>query len=445
MKAMEHRGQEQAAAEPQAANYKLQCVACATSYPAGELRYRCVCGEVLEVAYPQLPALTAAEVDARWASRSFPYQSGVWRYRELVLPVANAHIISKPEGNTNLYSVGSDERSGERRVGEFADIAQLWLKHEGENPTGSFKDRGMTAGVSQAVAIGARALACASTGNTSASLASYAAKAGLRCFVFIPAGKTAFGKLAQALAYGAVTMQVAGDFDAAMSLVQQVANELGVYLLNSINPFRIEGQKTIAYELMQQLGWQVPDWIVLPAGNLGNTAAVGKACRDMLQLGWIDRLPRIAAIQAAGAAPFYASYQTAFAERHTVSAKTLATAIQIGNPVSYLRARKVIRSHNGVVASVSDEAIMQAKAVVDAAGIGCEPASAASVAGARLLRQQGVIGANERVACILTGHLLKDAEAVINYHLEGDNPGANRPLPVEASMAAVAGTISRYL
>lgn len=426
-------------------NFALRCVECGASYPGDELRYRCACGEVLEVHHEQLPDLSAAEVAARWGSREFPYQSGVWRYREIILPIADEYIVSKPEGNTNLYAVGSDEGDGQRRVGEYAGVAQMWLKHEGENPTGSFKDRGMTAGVSQARAIGATAVACASTGNTSASLAAYAAKAGLRCFVFIPAGKIAPGKLAQALAYGAITMQVAGDFDAAMTLVQQVANELGVYLLNSINPFRIEGQKAIAFELMQQLNWQAPDWIVLPAGNLGNTAAIGKACAEMLQLGWIERLPRIAAIQAAGAAPFYASYRDDFATRHTVSASTVATAIQIGNPVSYVRAREVIRRHNGVVVSVSDGDILAAKALIDAAGIGCEPASAASLAGTRLLRQEGIIKAGESVAAILTGHLLKDADTTIAYHLEGDNPGANRPIPVEDDIKRVAKAIGKYL
>jgi threonine synthase len=439
------QGKMSAIYDLQSAIYNLRCVECGATYSGGELRYRCECGEVLEVQRDELPALSAADVDARWGSRQFPYQSGVWRYRELILPVADQYIVSKLEGNTNLYAVGSAVADGQRRVGQYTGVAQMWLKHEGENPTGSFKDRGMTAGVSQARAIGATAVACASTGNTSASLAAYAAKAGLRCFVFIPAGKIAPGKLAQALAYGAITLQVAGDFDAAMTLVQQVANELGIYLLNSINPFRIEGQKAIAFELMQQLNWQAPDWIVLPAGNLGNTAAIGKACQEMLRLGWVERLPRIAAIQAADAAPFYASYSEDFATRHTVSAKTIATAIQIGNPVSYVRAREVIRCHNGIVASVSDADILAAKAVIDAAGIGCEPASAASVAGTRLLRQQGVIKEGESIAAILTGHLLKDADTTIAYHLEGDNPGANRPMQVEADIKSVAREIGRYL
>src|SRR6185503_14064118 len=202
-----------------------------------------------------------------------------------------------------------------------------------ENPTGSFKDRGMTVGVTQAKLLGAQAVACASTGNTSASLAAYAALANIPALIFIPSGKIAAGKLAQALAYGAHTLQIQGDFDDAMNLVRQVCNEMGVYLLNSLNPFRLEGQKSIPLEILQGFHWQSPDWIVLPAGNLGNTAAFGKALYEAQHLGLVDKIPRIAAVQAEGASPFYQSYQFNFAQRKTVKADTIASAIRIGNPV----------------------------------------------------------------------------------------------------------------
>src|SRR5258708_6212935 len=221
--------------------------------------------------------------------------SGVWRYRELILPVPEPYIVSRPEGNTGLYPAGiencGDDRPGHRQIGYYAGLDQLFLKHEGENPTGSFKDRGMTAGVSMAHLLGARAVACASTGNTSASLASYAAQLGLPCIVFLPAAHVASGKLAQSLAYGATTIQIEGDFDAAMRLVEQVCNELGIYLLNSLNPYRVEGQKAIGFELLQQLDWQAPDWLVLPAGNLGNTFCMGKGFRAGEQNGLNQPLP----------------------------------------------------------------------------------------------------------------------------------------------------------
>jgi threonine synthase len=360
----------------------------------------------------------------------------------------DADIVSRPEGNTNLYMVGTGEGGGLRRVGEYAGLEWLALKHEGENPTGSFKDRGMTVGVSQAVRTGARAVACASTGNTSASLASYAAQAGLPCFVFVPEGHIALGKLAQTLAYGAITLQVRGDFDNAMSLVQEACAELGIYLVNSVNPFRIEGQKTIGLEILQQLAWEPPDWIVLPAGNLGNTAALGKALQQALNLGLIDRLPRIASVQATGANPFFQSYTTGFSERFTVTARTVATAIKIGAPVSFARARRAIEATNGLVIEVADEAILDAKAMIDRAGIGCEPASAASVAGARRLVLEGAIKSGERVACILTGHLLKDSDTTLDYHLGKSGAAgtyANRPVVVDAGIEVVRAVLEAHL
>jgi len=274
-------------------NHRLRCMTCNASYPPGELRYVCDCGGLLDVEH-DLAALrgrVSRELfDSRRGDWTLPYASGVWRYRELILPVDEAVIVSRPEGNTPLY------RS--QRLSRWTGIDDLALKHEGENPTGSFKDRGMTVGVTQARLLGVRAVACASTGNTSASMAAYAALAGLQALVFIPEGKIAYGKLAQALAYGAQTLQVRGDFDAAMRLVRQVCDDLGIYLLNSLNPFRIEGQKAIIFELLQQREWEVPDWIVFPAGNLGNTAAFGKALYELKEVGLISHLPRLAAVQA---------------------------------------------------------------------------------------------------------------------------------------------------
>jgi threonine synthase len=445
----EYQQSDDIAAREALSAISLRCVECSTLYPGLEERprYRCECGGVLDVEIPfrfpdrqalpvelstrrvekDLTPLTGAGWRQLFDERAttppiwplstdtlLPDRSGVWRYRELILPLPGSAIISRPEGNTSLYPVGLENcyanREGHRRIGAFAGIERLFLKHEGENPTGSFKDRGMTVGVTMARLRGATAVACASTGNTSASLASYAAQAGMQGIVFLPAGQIAEGKLAQSLAYGATTVQIAGDFDAAMQLVEQVCNELGIYLLNSLNPFRIEGQKAIGLEILQQLDWQAPDWLVLPAGNLGNTSAIGKAFRQAYQLGLIHHLPRIASIQAAGANPFYLSFQQKFARREHVQAHTVASAIKIGDPVSYERARRVIEESNGLVEQVTDEEILIAKAVIDRAGIGCEPASAASLAGVKKLVAQGTIRRDERVVAVLTGHLLKDSQ-----------------------------------
>jgi threonine synthase len=366
----------------------------------------------------------SANVDAQ-----LPNISGVWRYRELIMPIPKQYIVSRPEGNTGLYPVGRENcgnhRIGHRDIGHYAGMDYLFLKHEGENPTGSFKDRGMTVGVTMANLLGARAVACASTGNTSASLASYAAQLGLPGIVFLPATNVARGKLAQSLAYGATIVQIEGDFDDAMRLVEQVCNELGIYLLNSLNPFRIEGQKAIGFELLQQLDWEAPDWLVLPAGNLGNTSAIGKAFRQAHRLGLIAHVPRIASIQASGANPFFQSYMSGFSHRERVQAQTIATAIKIGDPVSYSRARQVIEETNGVVEEVTDEEILAAKAVIDRSGIGCEPASAATLAGTRKLVVRGIIKRGELVVGILTGNLLKDSYTAISQSKQSDAIKAN--------------------
>ena len=271
----------------------------------------------------------------------------------------------------------------------------------------------MTVAVSHARRLGMQGVACASTGNTSASLAAYAAQAGMTGVVLIPAGKTALGKLAQTVAYGATILAVRGDFDACLTLIDQTSRRLGLYLVNSINPFRLAGQKSIVFELLEDLGWRAPDWIVLPAGNLGNTSAFGAALVQAKALGLIDRIPRLAAIQAEGAAPFAESFRGDFATRYQVEAETVATAIRIGNPASHFRAVAAMRATRGVVATVSDEEILAAKRVIDRAGVGCEPASAASVAGVQRLVAEGVIGANDEVAAVLTGNILKDPEILL--------------------------------
>jgi threonine synthase len=399
------------------------------------------CGGLLELVHPALN-IRADELRDRFTQRrlatSGPDASGVWRYRELVLPSATADVIvSQPEGNTPLI--------GRQRVSDWAGVDGLLMKHEGHNPTGSFKDRGMTVAMTQAVRTGASAVACASTGNTSASLAAYAALAGIPALVFVPAGQVALGKLTQTLAYGARTLLVRGNFDTCLTLAREASVALNIQLLNSINPFRLEGQKSIVFELLDQLGWNAPDWIALPAGNLGNTAAFGRALRDAKNAGLIDRVPRIAAIQAAGAAPFAQSFAEAFASRRHVDPETIATAIRIGAPASWDRAVRTIRESNGVVASVSDDEILEAKAVIDAAGVGCEPASAASVAGVAQLRRNGVIGAPERVVAVLTGHLLKDPGVLVRYHQEMDPPPpqANRPIEIDAKVEEVARVLGR--
>jgi threonine synthase len=416
--------------------WKLVCVDCGAEYPGLDRRYRCDCGETLDVIH-DLRALqgqlTLGTFDRRLASRDRLDRSGVWRFRELVLPVSDDDVASRGEGNTCLYESAD--------VARYAGVETLLLKHEGLNPTGSFKDRGMTVGVTAARLLGMRRVACASTGNTSASMAAYAASAGMQALVFIPEGNIAYGKLSQALAYGARTLQIAGNFDDAMRLVEQLCAAEEIYLLNSINPFRIEGQKAIVFELLQDLRWEVPDWIVLPGGNLGNNSALSKGLMELHQLGLISRLPRLAVIQAAGANPLYTAFLTGDDLRPVERPETLATAIRIGNPVSWRKSLRGIRETNGVVESVTDQEILDAKAQVDAAGIGAEPASCATVAGLRKLVASGVIGKDEVVCGVLTGHLLKDPDAVVGYH-RGELAGiestyANRPRSVAPDLDAI--------
>jgi threonine synthase len=415
------------------------CPRCREELPLSFAKSRCPeCAGLLEVRH-RAPDLSGRGLrDLFAARRCAPGHldvSGVWRFREMVLPDSGQDVVTHPEGNTPLLV--------RTPVSRWAGLEDLFLKHEGHNPTGSFKDRGMTVGVTQAKRVKARAIACASTGNTSASLAAYGALAGIPALVFVPSGQVAAGKLAQTLAYGARTLVVRADFDACFALALEASEKLNVYLLNSVNPFRLEGQKTIVFETLEQLGWEPPDWIVLPAGNLGNTSAFGKALLEARDLGLIARLPRLAAIQAEGANPFARAFRDDFARRHRVQAETAATAIRIGDPASHDRAVEAIRATNGVVTDVTDDEILEAKAVVDASGAGCEPASAASVAGARKLVAQGVIPRGARVVAILTGHILKDPGLLLRYHQEmSPAPSrANRPVEIEASLSAVEAVL----
>lgn len=391
----------------------LQCMDCERQYPVDQVAYTCTsCGGLLDVRHDLhslRAAVSRATFDERLGARKAPFNSGVWRYRELIYPgLADEEIITRPEGNTNLYP--------SPRLAAWAGLGRLWLKHEGENPTGSFKDRGMTGGVTQARRLGMHRVACASTGNTSASLAAYAAMAGLEGIVFFENREIALGKLAQAIAYGATCIQVSADFDRNLELVRSISEELGIYVLNSVNPFRLEGQKSILIEAIHQLDWRTPDWIVCPGGNLGNSAAFGKALQELLELGLIERVPRVAIIQAEGANPLYRAWRSDFEHFDPLEAHTIASAIKIGNPVNWKKAARTLRWTEGVVEVVSDQEIMDAKARIDAQGIGCEPASACSLAGARKLARAGVIGQDESVLGILTGNVLKDPDATINYH-----------------------------
>ena len=417
--------------------WHLSCVRCGETYAGLELRYRCDCSGTLDVIHDLSQCdLTREILDTRLSSKDPLDRSGVWRYRELILPLGDEKLqeiaAARGEGSTNLYNASE--------IGIEVGVEDLWLKNEGENPTGSFKDRGMTVGITVAKLLEMNAVACASTGNTSASMASYAAISGMDGLIFIPEGKIAFGKLSQALAYGAKTIQIEGDFDDAMALVQEVCDSEGIYLLNSINPFRIEGQKAIGMEIMHDLDWQVRDWIVLPGGNLGNNTAIAKGLLELHEIGIIDQLPRIAVVQAAGANPLYTAWSEG-TDIQPVKAETIATAIKIGNPVSWRKSMRGITALDGIVTEVTDDQIMDAKAIVDAAGIGAEPASCATVAGIRRLVQEGVIDPQQRVVGMLTGNLLKDPDIVVNYHmgdLEGiESQRANAPISAPADIDAI--------
>ncbi|HEY1185898.1 MAG: threonine synthase [Bryobacteraceae bacterium] len=388
---------------------------CRARFPITEIIYNCPrCGGLLEAVYPApegQPAAWKQTWRERRTSNAPLDQSGVWRYRELIAFVDDyRQVVTLREGNTPLLDAP--------RAAQYGGLDRITFKHQGFNPTGSFKDNGMTCGVAQALRLGARRVACVSTGNTSASMAAYASAAGLDPVIFIPHGNISFGKLAQALEYGARTFQVEANFDQILALVRQLAERLGIYLLNSINPFRIEGQKTIMVEMMDQRDWRVPDWVVLPGGNLGNTSAFGKALREMKTLGLIDRLPRLAVIQAEGAAPFFDLYRATDRShlKAVVHPETLATAIKIGDPISWPKALHEVATSGGVVEKVTEQEIADAKAVIGRCGIGCEPASAATLAGIRKLTAAGTMAAGADVVAVLTGNVLKDPDYIHRYH-----------------------------
>jgi threonine synthase len=414
-----------------------RCIAadCGQTYALDDARVACGrCGELLDVAYDWDRAKAPDSLQAfehKWARRDDPLCfSGVWRFRELLPFAPPEKIVSVGEGQTLLQRADAVARY----VG--LNAGRLFLQYEGMNPSGSFKDNGMTAAFTHAHMIGAKRAACASTGNTSASLAVYCSVTGLmKAVIFVGSGKIAYGKLSQALEYGALTVQILGDFDDAMARVKEVAGELGIYLVNSVNPFRLEGQKTIMFRVLEALRWEAPDWIVVPGGNLGNSSAFGKAFAELHALGLINRIPRLAVINAAGANTLYELFEkrglrwnagrpdAAIVEAYhreldeaKRKADTIASAIEINRPVNLGKCLRALETCDGVVREVDDQAILDAKAKVGAGGFGCEPASAASVAGAKQLRAEGVIGADERVVCILTGHQLKDPTATVAYH-----------------------------
>jgi threonine synthase len=411
------------ASESKPGTSQLRCIGCAAVGGTPTANLRCaVCGDLLEVIYPswnsgqgmRVAGLDAIALKSLWRNRKILLpdvdQSGVWRFRE-VLPALEQGFdpITLREGNTPLYEMPSCAR--------IAGVQHLLAKHQGMNPTGSFKDTGMTVAASFARQQGFRWVACASTGNTSASMAAYAARGGMRSLVLIPDGQISWSKLAQSLDYGAVTCQLKTDFDGCMRVLNEVVQRMPVYLLNSVNPYRLEGQKTLAIELMEQLDWQVPDHVIVPGGNLANSSAIGKAFLEMKELGLISTLPKISIIQAEGANPLVRTIrETGGKTLIPVQAETYATAIRIGNPASWKKALRILQATGGAVEQVSEVEIALAKAEIGAEGIGCEPASAVTLAGLKKLVKQGFVKSQEIAILVLTGHLLKDPDFTLKFH-----------------------------
>ena len=398
---------------------KLRCIACGATPDSASQDFRCTaCGDLLEFFFPGWTSGAPADPAAlkslwlnRRMSREALDQSGVWRFRELLphIPTLEEHAITLDEGNTPLYHLP--------RCALAARVENLHAKHQGMNPTASFKDTGMTFAASSAHQGGFRWVACASTGNTSASMAAYAARGSMHSLVLIPEGKISWGKLSQALDYGALTCQLRTDFDGCVRILNELVRQKPVYLLNSVNPYRIEGQKTAAIELMEQLAWEPPDHIIVPGGNLGNSSAIGKALVEMRELKLISRLPKLSIIQAQGANPFYRCVREFGGKKlEPMAADTLATAIRIGNPASWKKALRVLQATGGEVEQVTEVEIAAAKAEIGADGVGCEPASAVTLAGLKKLRQRGFVKAGDAVVLILTGHLLKDPDFTIKFH-----------------------------
>jgi len=441
---------------------RLRCINCGSIRERADQDFRCpACGDLFEVFYPgwqtsrssQAAGRRAEDLKRLWRDRKISQApadlSGVWRFREL-LPTLKSEPITLREGNTPLYDLP--------RCARAAGMQSLQAKHQGMNPTASFKDTGMTTAASFARQEGFRWVACASTGNTSASMAAYAARGGMRSLVLIPEGKISWGKLSQSLDYGAVTCQLRGDFDGCVRVLSELVKRRPIYLLNSVNPYRLEGQKTAAIELLEQLSWQPPDHIIVPGGNLGNSSALGKALLEMKELGLISRLPKLSVIQAEGANPFVRSIREDGGAKLTpMQADTLATAIRIGNPASWKKAQKVLKATGGEVEEVSEIEIALAKAEIGADGVGCEPASAVTLAGLKKLVKRGFVKSNESVVLILTGHVLKDPEFTLKFH-RGDlftgTPdekhaamlGAQQraPLVLDATVDAVSGVLDKF-
>jgi threonine synthase len=425
---------------------RFACVSCGQAFPITDVRFACgACGSLLDV-LPDLDAFGRSGQDWRalferrkaapTTSSTRPFEtSGVWRYREHVFPpLLDSEIVSKPEGATRLYPASA--------IGERLSLGRLFVKHEGENPTLSFKDRGMTVGVSWARRLGLRDVACASTGDTSAALAAYAAEVdGMRAIVLLPDDKITGEQLSQALHYGATTLGLGTDFDGCMTIVAELTARRPIYLLNSKNPVRIEGQKSIGWEIIQDLGWEVPDWIVVPVGNAGNISAIGKGLREWLRLGVIDKKPRLAGIQAAAADPFYQSFETGFSRTVTRTAgATAASAIRIGAPVSHPKAVREIQAFDGVVARVSEDELLDAAALANRHGLAICPNSAVALAGAARLRQEGVIKRDDLVVVLATAHALKFSGAAAAYHASG-RPLSNPPRRLEATVDAVLAAL----
>ena len=395
-------------------NYNLRCIRCGREYDGGEVIYTCECGGLLEVRLD----ISSVEIDKR-EYEGVPLS--VWKYKKLI-PIEREPITIK-EGGTPLYRC--------KRLGEKIGVKDLYVKHEGLNPTGSFKDRGMTVGVTKSLELGMRTVACASTGNTSASLAIYGARAGVPVVVLLPGGKVALGKVAQALMHGAKVIEIKGNFDDALEIIRRLCDEEKFYLLNSINPYRLEGQKTIGYEVADELGWDAPDRIILPVGNAGNISAIYKGFRELKELDWIDEIPKMTGIQADGSAPIVRAFRER--KRDIVPEKnpeTIATAIRIGAPVNAVKALAAIYESGGIAETVTDDEIIRSqKDLARLEGIGVEPASATSLAGLKKLVEKGEIDRDERIVCITTGNLMKDPEEVVNV--------CDRPIEVEASLGAV--------
>lgn len=421
----------------------LQCIeeSCgAVQDPRKEGHACAVCGGLLDVKY-EFEAFEPEAQRRAWHERRLSGEpidrSGVWRFRELIPFIESSdRIISLSEGSTPLV--------GARRAGWWAGPVHLTVKHQGSNPTGSFKDLGMTACITRAAARGIKMVACASTGNTSSSMAAYAARAGMKALLFVPYRQISAAKLAQALDFGALVVEVGDTFDQAFGLLREIAPELGLYLVNSINPFRIEGQKTIVAEMMEQRAWRPPDYIVVPGGNLGNASAIGKGLRELKEMKFIEKVPRVVVIQAAGANPFYRTLAAESPELIPVEEpSTEATAIRIGRPANWKKARRVLQWTGGFCESVTDKEIFEAKAVLAEDGVGCEPASASTVAGVRKLVRAGKIDRHADVVVVLTGNQLKDTEYVMRHRSATEE--SSQRLRVEPSLEALRKALDRAL